>query len=339
MNKRVIHIQCYPPHFHYVMNLLEALHSHTNDLEDFDIVIVVDRPADVSNFLDGNKKRLEKIKNLSVTSLYDILSRPFSYLFFNETFQQVDTAIQQGKNVLYGGHWGSAHTTVRKWMNIKRSYGLMELERRGYEYVWCIDAESFPLTNFSINDIFSYSQQNNLLSVFEQGGWNSPDIVNHVLKIEDETLPQMLKVGVRINDFWIINLQFFRNMMQELTNKHRRPLSYFVLGTEQGLYELWLYHKHLTKSLDLEVLSFTDKDFEGVCEIPHYGYDVWCSLHWLFNDVANNPNVDNKVFAERIQEYYFDKVKCYRGDLIKSGPSDLLQHIHVKMAVSNWQGN
>ena len=63
------------------------------------------------------------------------------------------------------------------------------------------------------------------------------------------------------------------------------------------------------------------------------------SLHWLFNDVANNPNVNNKVFAERIQEYYFDKVKCYRGDLIKSGPSDLLQHIHVKMAVSNWQGN
>ena len=38
-------------HFHYVTNLLEALHEHTNDLEDFDIVIVVDRPADVSNFL------------------------------------------------------------------------------------------------------------------------------------------------------------------------------------------------------------------------------------------------------------------------------------------------
>ena len=130
----------------------------------------------------------------------------------------------------------------------------MELERRGYEYVWCIDAESFPLTNFSVNDIFSYSQTNNLLSVFEQGGWNNSDIVNHVLKIEDDTLSQMLKVGVRINDFWIINLQFFRNMMQELTNKHRKALSYFVLGTEQGLYELWLYHKHLTKSLDIEVI-------------------------------------------------------------------------------------
>ena len=75
------------------------------------------------------------------------------------------------------------------------------------------------MRNFSVNDIFSYSQTNNLLSVFEQGGWNNSDIVNHVLKIEDDTLSQMLKVGVRINDFWIINLQFFRNMMQELTDE------------------------------------------------------------------------------------------------------------------------
>ena len=62
MNKRVIHIQCYPPHFHYVVNLLEALHDHTDDLEDFDIVIVVDRPADVSNFLDGNKFKILFLK-------------------------------------------------------------------------------------------------------------------------------------------------------------------------------------------------------------------------------------------------------------------------------------
>ena len=45
-----------------MVNLLEALHDHTDDLEDFDIVIVVDRTADVSNFLDGNKKRLSRIK-------------------------------------------------------------------------------------------------------------------------------------------------------------------------------------------------------------------------------------------------------------------------------------
>ena len=339
MNKRVIHIQCYPPHFHYVVNLLEALHNHTDDLEDFDIVIVVDRPADVSNFLDGNKKRLSRIKNLSVTSVYDILTRPFNYLFYNESFQEVDFSIHQGINVLHGGHWGSANTPVRKWMNIKRSYGLMELERRGYEYVWCIDAESFPLTNFSVNDIFSYSDTNYLLSVFEQGGWNNSDIVNHVLKIEDDTLSQMLKVGVRINDFWIINLQFFRNMIQELTNKHRKPLSYFVLGTEQGLYELWLYHKHLTKSLDIEVIPFTNEDFDGICEIPEYGLEVWCCLHWLFNDVHNNPDVDNKKFAEHIQSYYFDKVHSYRGDLIRGGHAELLKHMNFKFAVSNWQGN
>lgn len=339
MNKRVIYIQCYPPHFHYVKNLLEGLHTHATDLDDIDIVIVVDMPQDVSNFLDGEKKRLSKIKNLHVTSLYEIMSRPFSYSFYNETWQEAEFAINQGINGFGGGHWGSADTPVRKWMNIKRTYGIMECERRGYEHVWCLDAESFPLTDFSVKDVFSYSEKNNLLSVFETGGFNDPRIVKDLLKIDDEHLDKMLKVGVRINDFWLINLQYFRNMIQEMTNLHRKPVSYFMLGCEQSLWELWLYHKHLTKSLDLEVLSFTDKDFEGVCEIPHYGYDVWCSLHWLFNDVANNPNVDNKVFAERIQEYYFDKVKCYRGDLIKNGPSDLLQHIHVKMAVSNWQGN
>ena len=93
-----------------MVNLLEALHDHTDDLEDFDIVIVVDRPADVSNFLDGNKKRLSRIKNLSVTSVYDILTRPFNYLFYNESFQEVDFSIHQGINVLHGGHWGSANT-------------------------------------------------------------------------------------------------------------------------------------------------------------------------------------------------------------------------------------
>lgn len=339
MNKRAIHIQCYPPHFNYVINLLEALHKHTDDLDDFDILIVVDQPEDVSNFLDGNKKKLAKIKNISVISLRDILSKPFSYLFYNETFDDVDHSIKNGINVLQGGHWGSAFNPVRKWMNIKRCYGILELERRGYEYVWCIDAESFPLTNFSINDIFFYSQKNDLLSVFEQGGWNNQDIVNHVLKVDDDTLPQMLKVGVRINDFWVIKLHFFRIMMQELTSKHRNPLSYFVLGTEQGLYELWLYHKHLIKMLNLEVLTFNDNDFEGICKIPHYGYEVWCCLHWLFNDVVKNPNVDNKKFAEFIQTYYFDKVHSYRGDLIKSGPQELLQHLNFKFAVSNWQGS
>ena len=36
MNKRVIYIQCYPPHFHYVKNLLEGLHTHATDLDDFE---------------------------------------------------------------------------------------------------------------------------------------------------------------------------------------------------------------------------------------------------------------------------------------------------------------
>ena len=66
---------------------------------------------------------------------------------------------------------------------------------------------------------------------------------------------------------------------------------------------------------------------------------MWCCLHWLFNDVYNNPDVDNKKFADHIQSYYFDKIHSYRGDLIRGGHTELLQHMNFKFAVSNWQGN
>ena len=227
-------------------------------------------------------------------------------------------------------------------MNIKRTYGLLELERRGYEFVWCIDSESFPLNNFSINDIFSYSSEHNLLSVYEYGGWNDHRIVKDVLKINDDFLNDVLKIGVRINDFWIINLNYFKTMIEELTELHKNPPSFYVNGTEQGLYELWLYHKFISKKLDGTILSFTNEDFEGIMKMPDYGSgntDVWCVLHWLFNDVYNNPDIDNKKFCERIQSYYFDKVHCYRGDLIKKGHAELFEHMKFKFAVSNWQGN
>ena len=38
MNKNVIHIQTYPPHFPYVINLLNGLNNYADDLENFDIL-------------------------------------------------------------------------------------------------------------------------------------------------------------------------------------------------------------------------------------------------------------------------------------------------------------
>ena len=339
MNKNVIHIQTYPPHFPYVINLLNGLNNYADDLENFDIVIVVDHQKDISWF---NFYYNLSIKNLNIISLKEIMKKPFPYLSYNQTHEECSQSIVQKQNVFSGGYWGTANTPVRQWMNIKRTYGLLELERRGYEFVWCIDSESFPLNNFSINDIFSYSSEHNLLSVYEYGGWNDHRIVKDVLKINDDFLNDVLRVGVRINDFWIINLNYFKTMIEELTELHKNPPSFYVNGTEQGLYELWLYHKIISKKLNGTILSFTNEDFEGIMKMPDYGSgntDVWCVLHWLFNDVYNNPDIDNKKFCERIQSYYFDKVHCYRGDLIKKGHAELFEHMKFKFAVSNWQGN
>ena len=147
MNKNVIHIQTYPPHFPYVINLLNGLNNYADDLENFDIVIVVDHQKDISWF---NFYYNLSIKNLNIISLKDIMKKPFSYLSYNQTHEECSQSIVQKQNVFSGGYWGSADTPVRQWMNIKRTYGLLELERRGYEFVWCIDSESFPLNNFSL---------------------------------------------------------------------------------------------------------------------------------------------------------------------------------------------
>ena len=67
-----------------------------------------------------------------------------------------------------------------------------------------------------------------------------------------------------------------------------------------------LYHKHLTKSLDIDN-TFTNEDLDAIyVKFQNMGLEV-CVVSLLFNDVHNNSDVDNKKFAEHIQSYYFDK--------------------------------
>ena len=65
------------------------------------------------------------------------------------------SAIINNNNLFNDGCWGTTSTYTRKWMNIRRTYGILDIYRMGYENVWCVDAESFPLSKFSIKSILN----------------------------------------------------------------------------------------------------------------------------------------------------------------------------------------
>ena len=128
-------------------------------------------------------------------------------------------------------------------------------------------------------------------------------------------------------------------MIQELTELHKNPLSYFVLGTEQGLYELYLFNKYLSNQLEINVFDFDKKYFDDILDLPSYGSgntNISCVLYSLLNDVTLKK-VNVFEFNKRINKVYFDKVYSYRGDFIKTGPKKIINQLNLKFAVSNWQ--
>lgn len=341
INKKCVHVQCYELHFKFAINLIKGFYKYANDFAKFDFIIVVNDKSE-ELMLKGKIDDITYLKfnNVIVKNIQDIINQPFEFLEYNESFSECDESIINNKNLFNGGYWGSASTYTRKWMNIKRSYGLLDIYRMGYEHVWCVDAESFPLKKFSIGSIFEYSVKYNLLAVYKYGGWNDHRIINEVLKIsKNKKNNELFQIGVRINDFWLIKLEYFKLMIQELTELHKNPLSFFVLGTEQGLYELYLFNKHLSNQLEINVFDFDKKYFDDILDLPSYGSGntaVNCVLYNLLNDVTLKK-VDVSEFNKRINKFYFNKVYSYRGDFIKTGPKKIINELNLKFAVSNWQ--
>ena len=131
-------------------------------------------------------------------------------------------------------------------------------------------------------------------------------------------------------------------MIKELTELHKNPVSFFMLGTEQGLYELFLYNKYLQNKLDITVFDFDKKYFSDILDLPSYGsgdLNIYCALHFLFQDVNSIKNIDKRKFIDRIQELYFNKTFCYRGDFLNFSYKELTDQLNIKFAVSNYQEN
>ena len=342
MHKRCIHIQCYRPHLKYTLNLIKGFFFKAKDINEYDFIVVVDNNEEKSD-LELALRNISVINHNSVyvKTIKEILSRDFDYLNFNESYEACDSSISNNKNLFDGDNWGSATSYTRKWCNVKRTYGLLEIERLGYEHVWCVDSESYPLKEFLISDIFEYTVKNNFLAVYKYGSWNDYRIINKVLKIsKNEENKELFNIGVRINDFWVIKLDYFKLMIKELTELHKNPVSYFMEGCEQALYELFLYHKYLLNEIDLTVFDFDKKYFADILELPTFDKgdcNIYSALHFLFQYASALKNIDQEKFIDRIQNLYFNKTYCYRGDFMNLSDKNLTKKLNLKFAVSNYQ--
>ena len=61
-----------------------------------------------------------------------------------------------------------------------------------------------------------------------------------VEKIFNNNFSDYRVISVRMNDFWFIHTKYFKSMIQLLFNIHKQPISSFVTGSEQSLYEYYL---------------------------------------------------------------------------------------------------
>jgi hypothetical protein len=221
-------------------------------------------------------------------------------------------------NVIWGagGH--------RNYVAVKRTYSILELEKIGYHYVWCLDCESLILKDTNIQTIIDSNIKKPLLTLGKNNsGVKYPQVVE---KIFNNKFSDYKDISIRMNDFWFIHTKYFKSMIQLLFNIHKQPISYFVNGSEQSLYEYYLYSLYLKNSNDVNLIII-DGDMHG---------------NTLFNNIINsNTCLDN--FCKDINNKYFNFIQSYRGDYYKvclnsNVGKNLISKLNINIAVSNYQG-
>ena len=194
----------------------------------------------------------------------------------------------------------------------------------GYDYVWCLDSESLVLKNTNIQTIIDYNIKKPLLTVgINNNGVKYPQIVEKIFK---NKFSDYKDISVRMNDFWFIHTKYFKSMIQLLFNIHKHPISYFVKGCEQSLYEYYLYSLYIQNPKNINLIRING-DLHG---------------NTLFGKIINsNTNLDN--FCQDINNQYFNFIKSYRGDFYKlclkrARGIYLISNLNINIAVSNYQG-
>ena len=221
---------------------------------------------------------------------------------------------------MLGVKWGGGGH--RNYVAVKRIYSILELEKMGYHYVWCLDCESLILKNLNIETIIYRNYKKPLLTIGKCAhGVKYPCIVENLYNYN---FMDYKDICVRMNDFWFIHTKFFKPMIQLLFNIHKQPISYFISGSEMSLYEYYLYSLYL-KNPNVLNLIIIDNDMHG---------------NNLFKEIINsNTNLDD--FCKDMNTKYFNYIQSYRGDYYKeclqsTRGKELISKLNINIAVSNF---
>lgn len=309
--KTCIHTQTYSPHFKYtnelILSFLELTNIRTLKIP---IFIILDDDKSIDEF--------KKKYNYDYDLIYLLNTEDIINNFHLEFTENNNDLFQNVINVKWGagGH--------RNYVAVKRTYSILELERMGYDYVWCLDCESLVLKKTDIQTVIDSNIKKPLLTVGKtNNGVKYPQIIETLFC---DSFSEYKDISVRMNDFWFIHTKYYKSMIQFLFNIHKRPISYFVNGSEQSLYEYYLYSLYLKdpNTIDLIVI---DNDLHN---------------NTLFSQIINsNANLD--IFCQDINDKYFNYIQSYRGDYYNSClKSDrgkyLISKLNINIAVSNYQG-
>jgi hypothetical protein len=306
-----IHIQTHPPHFKYTNQLILSFLTKTNiqNLK-IPIFIILDDNKSINDFKNKYNYEYELIYFLNTEKIINNFQ-----LKFREKKQNLF------KNVI-NVKWGAGNH--RNYVAVKRSYSILELEKIGYDFVWCLDSESLILKNTNIQNIIDSNINKPLLTVGKNNsGIKYPPIVTKIFK---ENFNDYKKISIRMNDFWFIHAKYYKSMIELLFNIHKQPISYFITGSEQSLYEYYLYSLYIKNPNDINLIIING-DMHG---------------NNLFNKIINsNSNLDN--FCNDINNKYFNYILSYRGDyyikcMRTNRGKDLISKLNINIAVSNYQG-
>ena len=311
--KFCIHIQTHLPHFDYTNKLIHSFLKMTNINElRIPIFIVLDSADLVDRYKNKYKYDYDLIYYLNITEILNTY-----HLRHKENKEDLFKRVINAK-------WGSGGH--RNYVAVKRCYSLLKLENIGYEYVWCLDSESLVLRKTDIQKIIDSNKEVPILVVGnKKTGVRYPCIVEKILQ---EKYDNYRDITIRMNDFWFIHMKYFKSMIDKLYDIHKSPLSYFINGSEQSLYEYYLYSKYLNNSKSIKLIN------------------IYGDLHGnhLFNKIIkSNKKIDIDKFCTDMNNKYFNYVQSYRGDYYKKNMTNIkgkyiMEKLNINIAVSNYSG-
>ena len=163
--KFCIHIQTHPPHFKYTNQLILSFLTKTNiQILKIPIFIILDDNNSINNFKNEYNYDYDLIYFLNTEEIINNFQLEF-------TEKKTDLF----KNVI-NVNWGAGGH--RNYVAVKRTYSILELEKIGYDYVWCLDCESLILKNIDIQTIIVSNIKKPLLTVGKNdSGVKYPQIV------------------------------------------------------------------------------------------------------------------------------------------------------------------